>query len=48
MFVCVYYSLIWFNCSYQRGPTTFDLRAILQKRDNSRITANNVVYKIID
>jgi len=27
----------------QRGPTTSDLRAILQKRDNSRVTCNKMM-----
>ena len=30
---------------FQRGPTTFDLRAILQKCDNSRATSSKMVYK---
>jgi len=29
----------------QRGPTTFDLQAISQKRDNSRATSNKMMYK---
>jgi len=29
----------------QSGPTTFDLRAILQKRGNLRVTSNKMVYK---
>jgi len=29
----------------QRGPTAFDLRAILQKRDNLRVTSNKVMHK---
>jgi len=29
----------------QRGPTTFALRAILQKRDNLRVTSNKMMYK---
>jgi len=29
----------------QRGPTTFVLWAILQKRDNSRATSNKIMYK---
>jgi len=28
-----------------RGPTIFDLRAILQKRDNSRATSNEMMYE---
>jgi len=28
----------------QRSPTTFDLRTILQKRDNSWATSNTVIY----
>jgi len=32
----------------QRGPTTFDLQAILQKRDNLRATSNVMMYKTID
>jgi len=32
----------------QHGPTTFDLRAILQKRDNSRATFNKMMYKTTD
>jgi len=30
---------------YQRGPTASDLRAILQKRDNSRATPSKMMYK---
>jgi len=29
----------------QRGPTTFELLAILQKYDNSRTTSNKMMYK---
>jgi len=29
----------------QRGPTTFALRAILQKCENSRATSNKMMYK---
>ena len=29
----------------QRDPTTFDLQAISQKRDNSRATSNKMMYK---
>jgi len=29
----------------QRGPTTFDLRVILLKRDNLRPTSNKMMYK---
>jgi len=32
----------------QRGPNTIDLRAILQKRDNSRATSHKMMYKTID
>jgi len=32
----------------QRGPTTFDLRVILQKRDNFPATSNKIMYKTID
>jgi len=32
----------------QRGPTTFHLRAILQKRDNSRATSSKMMYKTTD
>jgi len=32
----------------QRGPTTFDLRAILQKRDNLWATSNKIMYKTKD
>jgi len=32
----------------QRGPTTFDQRAILQKCDNSRATSNKMMYKTTD
>ena len=28
----------------QRGPTTFDLRAILQKRDNFRAASDKMKY----
>jgi len=28
---------------HQRGPTTSDLRAILQKRDKSRATSNKMM-----
>jgi len=31
--------------SIKHGPTTFDLRAILQKRDNLRATSNKMIYK---
>jgi len=30
----------------QRGPATFDLRAVLQKYDDSRATSNNIMYSI--
>jgi len=33
------------NNLIQRGPTAFDFRAILQKRNNSRATSNKMVYK---
>jgi len=36
------------NHLIQRGPTTFDLQAILQKRDNSRATSNKTMYKTTD
>jgi len=29
----------------QRCPTTFEQRAILQKRDNSRAASTKIVYK---
>jgi len=29
----------------QRGPTTFDLRAILQTRNNPLVTSNKMMYK---
>jgi len=29
----------------QGGPTTFDPRAIFQKRDNSRANSTNMMYK---
>jgi len=29
----------------QRGPTSFTLRAVLQKRDNLRATSNKMMYK---
>jgi len=32
----------------QRGPTTFDLRATLRKRNNLRATSNKFVYKTTD
>jgi len=32
----------------QRGPTTFDLRAILQKRGNFRATSNKIIYETTD
>jgi len=35
-------------CIEQRGPTTSDLRAILQKRVNSWATSNQMVYETID
>ena len=31
-------------CLRRGGPTTFDLRAILQKRDKSRDTSNKILY----
>jgi len=31
-----------------RGPTAFDLRAILQNRDNSRASSNKMMYEIRD
>jgi len=35
-------------CLSQRGPTTFDLRAILQKRDNLRATSNKIMCNTTD
>jgi len=35
-------------CLTQHGPTTFYLRAILQRRDNSRATSNKMMYELID
>jgi len=32
----------------QRGQRTFDLRAILRKRDNSRSFSNEMMYKTTD
>jgi len=32
----------------QRGPTTFHLRAILQKRDNSWATTKKMMYETTD
>jgi len=32
----------------QHGPTTIDLRAILQKCDNSQATSNKMMYKTTD
>jgi len=32
----------------QHGPTTFDLWAILQKRDNSRATSSDMMYETKD
>jgi len=32
----------------QHGPATFDLRAILQKRDNSRATSSKMMYETTD
>jgi len=29
----------------QRGPTSFNLRAILQKRDNLRAASNRMMYE---
>jgi len=29
----------------ERGPTTFDLRSILQKHVNSRVTGNKMMHK---
>ena len=41
--------IYWFlppcYCVEQCGPITSDLRAILQKRDNSRATSHKMVYK---
>jgi len=39
-FFCVSFSLI-----FQRGPITFDLRAILQKRENLQTTSNKMMCK---
>ena len=36
----------FFGVLDQRGPTTFDLRAILQKRDNSHVTSTEMMYCI--
>jgi len=36
------------NCPRQRDPNTFDLRAILQKCDDSRVTSNQMLYKTTD
>jgi len=36
------------NSLIQRGPTTFYLRAILQKRDNLRAVSNKMMYKTTD
>jgi len=36
---------VWVNSFIQRGPTTFYLRAILQKRDNLRAISNKMMYK---
>ena len=50
----------WLNCASfclelagmlileQHGPTTFDLRAILQKRDNSWDSSKNMMYETTD
>ena len=35
-------------CAIRRGPTTFSLRGILQKHDNSRATSNKMMYKTTD
>ena len=32
----------------QRGPTTFDLRTILQRRQNLWATSNKMMYKTTD
>jgi len=37
------YDSIW-----QRGPTTFDPRSILQKRDNPRVTSNKMMCDTTD
>jgi len=34
-----------YDIVYQRGPTSFDLRAILHKPDNSRATSNKMTCK---
>jgi len=36
------------NSLIQRGQTTSDLRAILQKRDNVQVTSNKMMYKTTD
>jgi len=36
------------NNLIQRGPTTFGLQAISQKRDDSRATSNKIMYKTTD
>jgi len=36
------------NSLIQRGPTTFYVRAILQKRDNLRATFNKMMFKTTD
>jgi len=33
---------------HQRGATTFDLRAILHKRDDLGAASNKMIYKTID
>jgi len=32
----------------QHGPTTFDIRAVLQKHYNSRATSNKMMHKATD
>ena len=32
----------------QRGPTSFNQGAIIQKRDKSRVTSNKMMYKTTD
>jgi len=35
-------------CLVQRGPTIFDMQAILPKRDGMRATSNKMMYKTTD
>ena len=41
-------ALVPSSAMVQRGPTTFYLRAILQRRDNSRATSNKMMYETTD